>query len=95
MTDADRPDRADAPGDLSERERTLARLDDVTEYAEYKVFGKGRIRNEEKERIRIKLLNTLVSAANAKRALLKDKEIEENAERIAELEEQQERARYR
>ena len=79
----------------SEREETIERLNEVVDHAEYKVFGNGRIRDEEKERIRIKYLNLIVSAANSKRSLLKDRDLDELAERIAELEEQEERAKYR
>lgn len=78
----------------SEREATIDRLNQVVDHAE-KVFGDGRIRDEKKERIRIRYLNTIVSAANAKRALLKDKDLDELEERIAELEENRERAKYR
>ena len=81
--------------DPTDREATLKRLDEVIEYAEYKSLGDGRITDPENERIRIKFLNTIVSAANAKRALLKDKDLDELDERIAELEEQKERAKYR
>ena len=81
--------------DLSDREETIERLDRVIAYAEYKSLGDGRIVDAENERIRIKFLNTIVSAANAKRAMLKDKDLDELGERIAELEEQRERAKYR
>ena len=93
MSDLD--DDSDPDDSLTDREEALAKLSDVTEYAEYKVFGKGRIRNEQKEHIRIKYLRTIVSAANAKRSLLKDRDLDELADRIAELEEQRERAKYR
>ena len=81
--------------DLSDREETIERLDAVIDYAEHKSLGDGRIVDTENERIRIKFLNTIVSAANAKRAMLKDKDLDELGERIAELEEQRERAKYR
>ena len=79
----------------STREETIERLDRVIAYAEHKSLGDGRIVDTENERIRIKFLNTIVSAANAKRAMLKDKDLDELGERIAELEEQRERAKYR
>jgi hypothetical protein len=94
VTDSsERPDHADVA--RSTREETIARLDTVIDYAEYKSLGDGQIVDVENERIRIKFLNTIVSAANAKRAMLKDKDLDELGERIAELEEQRERAKYR
>lgn len=95
------PRDSDSEGDdppteaLSDREKALVKLNNVTEFAEYKIFGKGQLRDPERERLRIKYLNTIVSAANAKRALLKDRDLDDLADRIAELEEQKERAKYR
>ena len=81
--------------DLSDREETIERLDRVIAYAEYKSLGDGRIVDTENERIRIKFLNTIVSAANAKCSMLKDKDLDELAERIEELEQREARAKYR
>jgi hypothetical protein len=86
---------ADAEAARSTREETIERLDAVIDYAEYKSLGDGRIVDAENERIRIKFLNTIVSAANAKRAMLRDKDLDELAERIDQLEEREARAKYR
>ena len=68
-------DRDDALGDLRE----------VRDHARYKVFGKGRIRDAEKEDIRIKYLRLIVQSANAERRLLADKELEDMADELDEL----------
>ena len=81
--------------DLDARERALEKLDDVIEYADYKALGNGQLRDPERERLRIKYLNTIISASNAKRALLKDKDLDELAERINELERQRSGSDYR
>lgn len=72
--------------DPTDREAVLAKLDEVMDYAEYKSLGDGRITDSENERIRVKFLNTIISAANAKRALLRDKDLDELDDRISELE---------
>jgi len=65
------------PVDLPDRDDALADLSDVREYARYKVFGDGRIRDKEKEKIRIKYLRTLVYAASSERQIHKDRDLEE------------------
>jgi len=74
----------------SERDDALATLSDVVDHARYKSLGDGRIRSPEKERIRLKYLRVIVSAQGERRKLLADKELEELAERLEALEEQQE-----
>lgn len=75
----------DVSADRSDRDDTLGDLDDVREYARYKVFGDGRIRDEGKERIRIRYLKTIAYAANVDRQIRRDKELEAMQRQIDEL----------
>lgn len=82
--DADaEPETATEPP--TERDDALGDLRDVRDHARYKVFGKGRIRDAEKEDIRIKYLRLIVQSANAERRLLADKELEDMADELDEL----------
>ena len=77
----------------SERDEALATLSEVIDHARYKSLGDGRIRSPEKERIRLKYLRVIISAQDTRRKILADKELEELAERLEEIEEQQESRR--
>ena len=77
----------------TERDEALATLSEVIDHARYKSLGDGRIRSPEKERIRLKYLRVIISAQDTRRKLLADKELEELAERLEEIEEQQESRR--
>ena len=77
----------------TERDEALATLSEVVDEARYKSLGDGRIRSPEKERIRLKYLRVIISAQDTRRKLLQDKELEELAERLEEIEEQQESRR--
>ena len=77
----------------TERDEALATLSEVVDEARYKSLGDGRIRSPEKERIRLKYLRVIISAQDTRRKLLADKELEELAERLEEIEEQQESRR--
>ncbi|WP_232702816.1 hypothetical protein [Halobacterium wangiae] len=70
-----------------ERDDVLADLREVREQARYKTFGDGRIRDVEREDIRIKYHRLTVQAANAERRLLKDRDMDDLRERIEALEE--------
>jgi hypothetical protein len=72
----------------STRDTALAELNDIIDHARYKSFGDGRIRDAEKERIRLKYLRIIIQAQGERRKLLADKEIIELKERIEELESQ-------
>ena len=72
------------------REEALATLTEVVDHARYKSLGDGRIRDESKSRIRLKYLRVIISAQAERRKLLQDKELEELAERLEAIEEQQE-----
>lgn len=74
----------------TERDEALATLSEVVDEARYKSLGDGRIRSPEKERIRLKYLRVIISAQDTRRKILADKELEELAERLEALEEQQE-----
>ena len=75
----------------TERDEALATLSEVVDQARYKSLGDGRIRSPEKERIRLKYLRVIISAQAERRKLLADKELEELAERLEALEEQEPR----
>lgn len=73
----------------SARDEALATLSEVVDEARYKSLGDGRIRSPESERIRLKYLRVIISAQDTRRKMLADKELEELAERLEEIEEQQ------
>ena len=70
------------------REEALATLSDVVEQARYKSLGDGRIRSPEKEKIRLKYLRVIVSAQAERRKLLADKDLDELAEKVEQLQEE-------
>ena len=85
---SDDVEESDSEGDSDSRtgrERVLADLREAREYARYKSLGDGRLRDPEKEKLRIKYLRTLVYAANAERGLLKDRDLDEMQEELTAL----------
>jgi hypothetical protein len=72
---------------LTDRERAIEELRAVRDQARYKVFGDGRIRDTDKEDIRIKYLRLMVQSANAERRLINDRELDDLAAEIADLRE--------
>jgi hypothetical protein len=70
----------------SDRDDVLADLRAVRERAQYKTFGKGRIRDKERAEIRVKYLRLIVQAANAERRILNDRDLEELRDRVERLE---------
>ena len=79
---------ADSDEIQSQRDEALAELNDVVEQARYKTLGNGRIRSPKKERVRLKYLRVIISALNARRQYLNDKDLDELAGRVEELEEE-------
>ncbi len=73
----------------TERDNALAELKDVIDHCRYKSLGKGRIRNPESERIRLKHMRLIVQANAERRKYLADKELEELKERLERIEERQ------
>lgn len=69
----------------SDREKALADLREAREYARYKSLGDGRLRDPDREKLRIKYLRTLVYAANAERGLLKDRDLDQMKEELTKL----------
>ena len=69
----------------ADREKVLADLREAREYARYKSLGDGRLRDPEREKLRIRYLRTLVYAANAERGLLKDRDLDEMQEELTAL----------
>jgi hypothetical protein len=70
----------------SKRDSALAELSEVVDEARYKSLGDGRIRDAEKERVRLKYLRLIIQAQSERRKILADKEIIELKERIEKLE---------
>ena len=77
----------------SDRDKALAELSDIVDHARYKSLGDGRIRSPEKERIRLKYLRVIVSALDTRRQYLKDRDLEDLAERVEELEDKNNRVK--
>ena len=89
---ASRSDHAEAQAvDVTDRDVILDLLEDGIREAHRKVES-GRVYDPENEKVRIQWIRALAYAVNIHRQTLRDKEIEENAARIAELERQQERS---
>jgi hypothetical protein len=84
-TDAanDRPTPA-----LDDRDAMLATLDVGIEQAREKIQG-GRIRDENKEKIRVKWVRALAYIINVRAGVANDRDLEDLTERIEEIEEQQ------
>lgn len=72
-------------GEQSDREVVLAALREAREYSRHKSLGDGKLRDESKENLRIRYLRVLVSAANAERSLLKDRDLDEMKEDLEAL----------
>lgn len=67
------------------REEAIRELREVREQARYKAIGEGRIRDPERERVRIKYLRTVVYAANAERQLLSDRDLDSMMNELEDL----------
>lgn len=74
----------------SERDEALATLSDIVDHARYKSLGDGRIRDPEKERIRLKYLRVIISAESERRKILEDKDLDELAEEVERIKDDRE-----
>jgi hypothetical protein len=72
-------------GGWSSREQVVRDLREAREYAKYKSLGDGKLRDSEKENLRIRYIRVLVSAANAERKLLKDRDLDEMVKELEAL----------
>jgi len=72
---------------MSDRDELIDRLDAVIASADRKASGSGRLRDPERERLRIKYLRTVIQAASAERLLLKDHDLDDLRERVDALKE--------
>lgn len=72
----------------SERDEALATLSDIVDHARYKSLGDGRIRDPERERIRLKYLRIVISAESERRKILEDKDLDELAAEVERLKEE-------
>ena len=70
------------------REEALATLTEVVDQARYKSLGDGRIRDESKEKVRLSYLRVIISAQAERRKLLADKDLDELAEKVEQLQEE-------
>lgn len=83
---ADDEDDEEATRDATTaREEAIRELREVREQARYKAIGDGRIRDPEREKVRIKYLRTIVYAANAERQLLKDSDLDRMLNELEDL----------
>jgi len=85
MSTADTPEIPEYT-DEDEREDVLAELREAMDEALYKFVGDGRVRDPEKEQVRIKWLRAYTHAVGEYRRLVADLEEAEHEERIARLE---------
>jgi hypothetical protein len=85
MSTADTPEIPEYT-DEDEREDVLAELREAMDEALYKFVGDGRVRDPEKEQVRIKWLRAYTHAVGEYRRLVADLEESEHEERIARLE---------
>jgi hypothetical protein len=85
MSTADTPEIPDYT-DEDEREDVLDELREAMDEALYKFVGDGRVRDPEKEQVRIKWLRAYTHAVGEYRRLVADLEEAEHEERIARLE---------
>ena len=85
MSTADTPEIPDYT-DEDEREDVLDELREAMDEALYKFVGDGRVRDPEKEQVRIKWLRAYTHAVGEYRRLVADLEESEHEERIARLE---------
>lgn len=76
------------------REEILDRLETAMAECDRKI-RKGRMEDPERERARQGWHQTLAKLANAYRLLSRDADLDQMAERIEEIEERQERGKYR
>ncbi len=68
----------------SDYDDMLETLDVAIEEARYKIEN-GRVRDEEKEKVRIKWVRALAYAVNVRRQVTNDRDLDELAEEVAEL----------
>jgi hypothetical protein len=85
MSTADTPEIPEYT-DEDEREDVLDELREAMDEALYKFVGDGRVRDPEKEQVRIKWLRAYTHAVGEYRRLVADLEEAEHEERIARLE---------
>lgn len=67
------------------REEAIRELREVREQAKYKTIGDGRIRDPEREGVRIRYLRLIVYAANAERQLLADRDLDRMLNELEDL----------
>lgn len=82
-------DNASAGAGHEEYDDLLEQIDVALEEAKRKV-DQGRVYDAENEKVRIKWIRALAYTANVRRQIMNDRDLQELAERIEKLEEQQE-----
>lgn len=80
---------ANAPERTTDYESMLDKLDVAIEEAQYKI-EQGRVRDEEKERVRVKQWRALGYLINVRRQVAADRDLEELAEQVEQLKARQE-----
>lgn len=95
MSEVDASAGASSDGDsrlVEDRDEMLATLDTAIEEAERKVES-GRVYDAENEKVRIKWIRCLAYAMNVRRQIAQDRDLEELAEQVEQLEKQREKGR--
>lgn len=84
--DARAPVTSDPEVSVADYDQMLAWLDAAIEEALYKIDGDGRLRDVEKEKVRVKYLRVIGYLVGQRRQVAQDRDLEAMAERIEELE---------
>jgi hypothetical protein len=79
-----------APDTTDEHEEMIQILDELISEGMRKFIGDGRIRDESKEECRIKYMKRTEQAIRAKRAVVKDKHLQEMGRTLEQLQEENE-----
>ena len=88
MTESNASAGAEPDDDHDEYNALLEELDVAIEEAKRKV-EQGRVYDADNEKVRIKWIRALAYAANVRRQIMNDRDLQELAERIEAIEEQQ------
>jgi len=78
------------PDTADEYDEMVSVLDEIIEHGIYKVTGKGRIGDEQKERARAEYMKRTEQAIRAKRKVIKDKRLQELGKTLEAIEESDE-----
>jgi|APHM01.1.fsa_nt_gi hypothetical protein len=78
------------PDTTDEHEEMISILDELISEGMYKFIGDGRIRDEKKEKVRLEYMKRTEQAIRAKRAVVKDKNLQQMGRTLEALKEENE-----